>query len=122
MCSIKRKHPQRPFAMLQLDGAIDSSSTAKLDEVLTLLLGQGHTRIVVDVTNVEYVSSAGWRSFLGAVRAASEKQTSLLFVGMRPTVKDVFDLLGLERVIEAHDTIGSVLRATQASAPTTTEG
>lgn len=118
MCSIKRKTSQRPFAVLQLDGNVDASGTSKLDEVLSLLLSQGHKRLVVDVTNVAYVSSAGWRSFLGAVRSATEKGTNLLFVGMSPTVKDVFDLLGLERVIEAHETIGAVLRATGTSITT----
>lgn len=114
VCSIKRKSPQRPFVVLQLDGSLDTSTTGNLDEILDLLIGQGHKRIVVDLNKVDYVSSAGWRSFLGAVRSATDRQIGLLFVGMRPTVKDVFDLLGLERVIEAHETIGAAFRAAGA--------
>jgi anti-anti-sigma factor len=110
-CTIRRKSPNRPFPVLKLDGSVDSASTEKLDTVLNLLMDQGNSRIVVDLQGVNYVSSAGWRAFMGAVRATAEKRIDLLFVGMQATVQDVFDLLGLERVITVYDSVGAALRA-----------
>jgi anti-anti-sigma factor len=110
-CIIKRKSPQRPSVVLELRGSVDSSTSGKLDEVLGLLLQQDDKRILVDLTGVDYVSSAGWRSFLAAIRKANDRAILFMFAGMQPTVKEVFELLGLERVISAHESIGAAFRA-----------
>ena len=114
-CVIKRSSAQRPFSVLQLTGSVDSSTAEKLNSFLAMFSEQGQPRVVVDLTNVDYVSSAGWRSFLAAVRSASEKHMGFVLVGMGPQVKDIFDLLGLERVIEVYDSMGALLRATSTA-------
>ena len=58
---------------------------------------------------------------MGAVRSTAEKRIDPRFVGMQPTVQDVFDLLGLERVIEVHASLGAVFRAHAAGTGKTSE-
>jgi anti-sigma B factor antagonist len=114
-CVIKGKSSQRPFPVLQLTGSVDSSTAEKLGSFLGLLVEKSPPRVIVDLSQVDYVSSAGWRAFLGAVRSASASKVEFAFVGMQTAVQDVFELLGLERVITAHPTVAAAVRASGAA-------
>ncbi len=49
-------------AVVQPDGRIDTEAAEQLDQVLQATVTAGHSRIVVDMSKVEYISSAGLRS------------------------------------------------------------
>jgi anti-sigma B factor antagonist len=114
VCTIKRRSLASPQAVLVLRGSVDSSSSSKLDEVLGLLAEQQYERIVVDLAQVDYVSSAGWLSFLNAVRRPAKHPTKYAVAAMQPTVKAAFDVLGLDRVIEVHESMEAAQRPARA--------
>jgi anti-sigma B factor antagonist len=75
-------------------GRVDSGSSAALHKALLGPLEQGVTRLVVDMAGIEYISSAGLRVFLLLARGARERGAQLTLCGMRPAVRQVFDLAG----------------------------
>ena len=93
------------IAVLSLDGYVDSATSLNMDEAIDSILRQGIYCIVVDLTKVGYISSAGWGVFISKIKDIRENGGGLKIAGMRPDVRDVFDLLGFGHIIEAHDSL-----------------
>ena len=52
-----------PVSVLTIDGDIDSSNYEQLDEITGKLIQAGTQYILIDLTEVGFISSAGFRSF-----------------------------------------------------------
>jgi anti-sigma B factor antagonist len=73
-------------------GRIDSTTAKEFGERLTSLIEAGRGAIVVDLKNVVYISSAGFRALLIANRASTEKQGKLALCGVIGEVKRLFEI------------------------------
>ena len=76
-------------------GSIDSATTPVLEGHIESLIDAGQTRIVADLSETDFISSAGIGIFLGTVGKLREKGGDLILMGMSPAVQDVFDLLNI---------------------------
>ncbi|GAB0115898.1 STAS domain-containing protein [Acidisoma sp. C75] len=83
-----------------VQGRLDGSTAAKAEEALLPLLGTA--RVVLDLAAVSFVSSAGLRVLLKAAKLAKSSGTAFVICGMQPTVREVYEISGFDRIIEAH--------------------
>jgi anti-sigma B factor antagonist len=105
---------KKAIAVLSLDGYVDSATSLNMDEAIDSILQQRTYHVVVDLTKVSYISSAGWGVFISKIKDIRENHGGLKIAGMRPDVRDVFDLLGFGHIIEAHDTVQEAVAAFEA--------
>jgi anti-anti-sigma factor len=73
---------------------------------------------VVDLQNLEYISSAGLRSLFKAKKRASTEGGNLLLVNPQPQVKKVFDIikaLPTESIFTSEEELDSYLDKMQRS-------
>ncbi|UCE03944.1 MAG: STAS domain-containing protein [Candidatus Latescibacterota bacterium] len=105
----------RNITVLSLDGYVDSATSLNMDEAIDSILRQGIYQVIVDLTKVGYISSAGWGVFISKIKDIRENGGGLKIAGMRPDVRDVFDLLGFGHIIEAHETVEEAIGAFEAS-------
>jgi anti-anti-sigma factor len=73
-------------------GRLDSTSAKEFGERLMALVETGRASIVVDLANIVYISSAGFRALLIANRATAEKHGKLALCGVIGEVKRLFDI------------------------------
>ena len=106
---------KKAIAVLSLDGYVDSATSLNMDEAIDSILQQRTYHVVVDLTKVSYISSAGWGVFISKIKDIRENHGGLKIAGMRPDVRDVFDLLGFGHIIEAHDTVDDAVAAFETS-------
>jgi anti-anti-sigma factor len=78
---------------IQLDGRLDTSTAPDLEEKLMGIDLQKHSLQILDLANLEYISSAGIRVLFKAKKRASDGNAKLLFVNPKPSVKKVFDIV-----------------------------
>lgn len=87
--------------LLTLTGRLDAASSPQLREHFDRLLDEGRNRIVLDMTGVDHLSSAGLRVLVeGRNRSRDPKLTDLAggdvrLAGMSPRLKELFQLTGL---------------------------
>jgi anti-anti-sigma factor len=78
--------------------------------------GQKPRAVVVDCATLTYVSSAGLRAFLVAARTAKSSGVSFAVCGLRPPVREVFDVSGFSRIIDEYvDRAAAVAKLTSAT-------
>jgi anti-anti-sigma factor len=84
---------QGEFMVMSLVGRIDASNSKDLEEQCLELISSGETKMVFDLTEVNYVSSAALRVFLLAAKRISAAKGSVRLCGLSTTLKDGFSKL-----------------------------
>ena len=75
-------------------GRIDSTTSAILERHLQGLAAAGHTRVVVDFSGVDYISSAGLRVLLALAKRGRDQKGRVALFGLNDSVRQVFELAG----------------------------
>ncbi len=78
-------------------GRLDSGSSGVLEAVLPPRV-QANEKVVLDLSDVPYVSSAGLRVMLIGAKAARAKGHKLVLSGLAPSVREVFDISGFSSI------------------------
>ena len=92
--------------VVELAGRLDSVTAAEFDKQIAALPG---SRIVLDLAKLEYISSAGLRSVLGAVKRATAAGGKLVLAAPIASVVEVFEISGFITLVTVHpDRAGAV--------------
>ena len=78
--------------IVEVKGRIDSNSAKTFGDALANLIKTGRAQLVVDLKNIIYVSSAGFRALLLAGRAAEEQHGNIALCIVSSEVQRLFDL------------------------------
>ena len=93
------------ITVVSLKGFLDAHTFEQLDEVIQELLDNDKINLIVNLENIEYISSAGVGVFIGALAYAQEIKGAIVLVNPAANVREVFDLLGLSTVFTILDSI-----------------
>lgn len=79
---------------IRLTGRLDTHTAPDLDaELARLLAGDAVPRLVFDLSQLEYLSSAGIRCFVRARKAVEPKGGKVALVNPQPAVRKVLDIV-----------------------------
>ncbi|CAN5283044.1 hypothetical protein BH09BAC3_BH09BAC3_22240 [soil metagenome] len=81
--------------ILAVVGEIDASSSIELDLAIAKSVGEGATKILVDCSALEYISSAGLGVFMSYIEEFRDKNINMVLFGMKDKVINTFQILGL---------------------------
>ncbi len=98
-----------PVAFVTLKGCLDSHSAASVLRTLEGMLKEGAVCVVIDLSSLEYMSSAGFGVLAGANRRVADGGGSLVIVGLPDKLKSVFDDLGLAKIVMLADSRDAAL-------------
>ena len=108
--SVERAGMNNNIAVIKVGGYIDTTTSAELEHALDSLLKAGMYKIIIDLGNVDYISSAGWGIFISEIKGIREKGGDLKLVRMIPDVYEVFELLEFHYILRAFDSIEEAIR------------
>lgn len=83
---------------LRLKGRLETSTAPKLEEIVENELDEV-TQLMVNMAQVEYVSSAGLRVLLAAEKKMKAKGGTLTVEESVPAVLDVFKITGFDKIL-----------------------
>ena len=115
--SVEKTGIRNRVSVIKVGGYIDTTTSAELEHALGSLLKAGSYDIVVDLGNVDYVSSAGWGIFISEIKGIREKGGDLKLVRMIPEVYEVFELLEFHFILKAFDTLEEAIRDFERTRP-----
>ena len=87
------------LSVLLLGGRIDAASSASLDHAVNAAIGGGIRHLVLDMSQVGYVSSAGLRSILLAAKNAKAAGGGVAVFGLQASVAEVFNGSGFGKIL-----------------------
>ena len=89
--------------LITVSGRIDSSNASQLDEALKGLMNNGRHKLVLDLSNVNYMSSAALRVLVSAVRECKSHRGNVKLANISERVAEVLKLAGLDAIFEVFD-------------------
>lgn len=75
-------------------GHLDTRTSHDFEKKIVELLGSGERRFIIDLAQLEYVSSAGLRVLLLLAKKLDAMEGELVVSGMNAQVREVFDVAG----------------------------
>ncbi len=103
--SVEVSGSRNQISVIKVGGYIDTTTSSEVERALNALLKQGRFRIIVDLGNVDYISSAGWGIFISEIKTIRENYGDLKLVKMIPDVYEIFELLEFHHILDVFDSI-----------------
>lgn len=103
--------PLKRVEVITVSGRVDSSTAPEFEQALKTALDSGRYRIVLDLEHVDYMSSAGLRAMVAALKTARRHNGDLRIANPSSRVTEVLQLAGLTSIFEVYpnqvDAVGS---------------
>ncbi|SEM87679.1 anti-anti-sigma factor [Luteibacter sp. UNCMF331Sha3.1] len=104
---VRSEAPTTDRSVVWLEGRLDAATFTAFDEAMrdiTPLVDNGGT-LVIDLSALDYISSAGLRSLAQLRKGLHDRGGRTLLVNPQPQVKKVFDIVKAVPVAEVFATI-----------------
>jgi anti-anti-sigma factor len=90
-----RIHPlhENGSQRVEIGGRLDTHTYSELDDRLTLVLAAKVQSLVLDLAQLDYISSAGVRSIFRARKLLSVRGGTVVLANAQPQVQKVFDIV-----------------------------
>lgn len=91
--------------VVQVSGRVDSTTAGELGETLNTTIDNGRNKIVLDLESVEYMSSAGLREMVSALKRVQNITGTgdLRISNPSERVREVLELAGLDEIFKIYD-------------------
>lgn len=96
--------------VVSLSGRLDASTTPVVEKKLEGLLAAS-SRIAIDCSEIDYLSSAGMRLLLSMTKKIHAKKGTLAFFGMTDDVMEIIRMAGFERILKIFSTKKEALKS-----------
>lgn len=107
--SFEVRHAVDGAVVVEVGGFIDSNTAPSLEHALREHGAAAARLVVVDLADVDYISSAGWGVMITVVGAFRDRGADLRLAAMRPEVEQVYRLLEFPSILQAHRTVDEAL-------------
>lgn len=94
--------------IVTIAGSIDSKTAPDLQQSIMQVIGDS-SKVVMDLTQVTFVSSAGLRVLLMVYRQLKAKDGKVVLVGVSDEIKDVMFMTGFISFFEIKPTLDEAL-------------
>jgi anti-sigma B factor antagonist len=96
--------------LIAVKGRVDSASAPKLAQALEAANDDGKYKLVVDMTGLEYMSSAGFRALLAAQRNCKKyNRGEVVFANVPTRISEALELAGFSELFKTfEDTLSAV--------------
>jgi anti-sigma B factor antagonist len=92
--------------LVKPNGRIDGSTAPQLEEALNAITEAGRYKLVMDMTDVNFVSSAGWWVLIRAQKACRRyKRGEVVMACLDPKIRSSLDLVGMGTYFKIFDDV-----------------
>ncbi|MFM2057780.1 MAG: hypothetical protein RLY71_2165 [Pseudomonadota bacterium] len=83
-----------------IKGRVDSATAGQMEQALKDVFNKPGSRVVVDFSALDYISSAGLRVVLMQAKRAKQTQSRLVLCGLSTQVREVFEISGFLKILD----------------------
>ena len=91
--------------VVKLSGRIDSSNATDFDNALKQLLSNGRRNLVLEMSKLDYMSSAGLRAIVAALKSARHGGGDVVVAEPSERMVDTLKLVGFQSLFKQYDNV-----------------
>ncbi len=93
------------YCVIRVSGRLDAVTAPDLEGVVTETIEKGEHRLALELSGLEYISSAGLRIFLIAAKKLKGLEGELSLAGQKDSVKEVIEISGFSSIMSCYDSL-----------------
>lgn len=97
------------FDLITVSGRVDSVEAARLAQALTEANDRGQYKLVIDMSQLAYMSSAGLRALTTAQRNSKRKGGEVILAQITENVREVLEVVGFTTFFKIMDDVASAM-------------
>lgn len=90
---------------------VDTNNAPEVEKIIWENIGDGDGKMVIDFSQVNYISSAGLRVLLKTAKQMKKGGGKLGLCNLNDQIKEVLELSGFLGIIDCHDSVDSCIDA-----------
>jgi anti-anti-sigma factor len=98
-----------PNVVLKAIGRMDAGNAQAFEEACTGWVNRGSKNLIIDMSELAYVSSMGLRAFVVIGKLLQEKGGTLRLSAVTGLVKQVFEITRLSNAFPMHESVDAAL-------------
>ncbi len=107
---------QGDITILQPKGRLDAATATEMDQHVSEFINGGSLHLVLDLSELEYVSSAGLRVFLSAAKRMKQAKGKFSLANPTPQVRQLLEVAGFSTILPVYATMAEAIGTCPASA------
>jgi anti-sigma B factor antagonist len=100
LLKVDTRSVQDGVAVIALAGEVDVYTSPRLKQEMVELLNQGTSRLVIDLSAVEYLDSTGLGVLIGGLKRAREREGDLRLICDNLRILRIFEITGLTKIFD----------------------
>src|ERR1700720_761308 len=97
--------------IVRLAGRLDSGAARSAEDGVNAVLAGGTSRLAVDMSGLDYISSAGLRVLLVMAKKVQQAKGKVALYGLVPNVREVFAVSGFDTIFSIQPDSAAALAA-----------
>lgn len=100
---------QGKVTVISLVGSIDASEADKFSGALDAQIKGGYTRLVADLSQLEFINSTGLRALVQALKDANRRGGDLRLASVQPRFLKVLEITGFTSLFKRYPTVAAAV-------------
>jgi anti-sigma B factor antagonist len=105
---------QAQAMVISVAGSIDALTAGELAHFFSEQIASGNLRIVADMSQVDFMSSAGLRAFLGALKESRQQGGDLHVAAPQPGVEKILKISGFTSIMKVYPSVQEAVAGFEA--------
>ena len=97
--------------VVRVTGRLDAAASNEFEQACGSAVAAGARSLILEVSQLRYVSSAGLRVVLSAAKAVQGKGGTLRVAGLGGMVREVFEISGFSGLFSQHESVEAAVAA-----------
>lgn len=97
--------------LVSVSGRMDAVSSPEFEKELGRLIDEGNVNFVIDLAELDYISSSGLRSVLATAKKLKAQNGKIFLAALQAVVKEVFEISGFSTIIPIYESVEAALEA-----------
>ncbi|MDD4646073.1 MAG: STAS domain-containing protein [Bacteroidales bacterium] len=90
------------YTLVTVEGRIDTTTAAEFEKSIMEIIDGGCTKIILDCTALNYISSSGLRVFLIVQKKMMSIGGHFRLSSLQPGIKEIFDISGFSAIFKVY--------------------
>ena len=99
---VETRNAREGVAVVVLGGEVDVYTSPRLKQEVLDLLNGGTSKLVVDLSGVEYLDSTGLGVLIGGLKRARERDGDLKLICDNVRILRIFEITGLTKIFDIY--------------------
>jgi anti-anti-sigma factor len=95
---------EKSAVVVTIKGRVDATTAPELEKGISDQIDSGVNTLILNMTELDYISSAGLRVVLLTAKKLKSQQGDLLLAGLQGPVYEVFEISGFTAIFNMFDT------------------